>query len=434
MSNIKGSIYYRGEKNHAYLRYMIKGKRIALALFDDDHHPIVKGEKAKIDIAVARMLAPLTLKTEADRMEHAAMAIQGIKQKVQVAEAERDRVAIENIFSMFQHSLYCPDCSDSTMIDYARYWKFFMVWLKQNRQYHYLDQITENDIDSYAADLIGNHYSNNTFNKRIGLLKMLFAALLRQKKIKVNPAANIQRKRVISNSKHELTVEQVYKLLSEASGDLAILLGIGYFTGLRMGDCCTLRWSETDLERRIITRLPRKTARRNPESVVKVGINDHLYRALSSLPQAGEYVLPDMAAAYLDHNRRAGLCRRIQQHFCRCGLQTVKPGTGGRGNDKHAIVQYGFHSLRYSYISHQAEAGTAQPLLQKLAGHSNPAMTEHYTRISDDTARRIAGQLTLSGEPKTIILSEEVKKRLALMTTTNWWQIRDELLNGNDKQ
>ena len=60
-----------------------------------------------------------------------------------------------------------------------------------------------------------------------------------------------------------------------------------------------------------------------------------------------------------------------------------------------AIVELGFHSLRYSYISHNAEKGTPAAIIQKNAGHANPAMTEHYTRISDQAALQYAGNLSL---------------------------------------
>ena len=37
-------------------------------------------------------------------------------------------------------------------------------------------------------------------------------------------------------------------------------------------------------------------------------------------------------------------------------------------------------------------------MIQKNAGHANPAMTEHYTRISDQAARQYAAALQLSPE------------------------------------
>ena len=62
---------------------------------------------------------------------------------------------------------------------------------------------------------------------------------------------------------------------------------------------------------------------------------------------------------------------------------------------KRAVVEVGFHSLRYSYVSHNAEAGTPAAVIQRNAGHSNPAMTAHYVKISDRAAVEYANVLQL---------------------------------------
>jgi integrase len=162
-------------------------------------------------------------------------------------------------------------------------------------------------------------------------------------------------------------------------------------------------WSEVDLARRIISRIPNKIKNRssNPQAV-KIGISEHLHRGLSQISpeQRKDYVLPQMAEYYLN-NKRDRINRMIKKHFENCGLKTVKDGTG-EGTGKRAVIQYGFHSLRYSYISHHAEAGTPQAIIQANAGHANPAMTEHYTKISDDAALRVATALDITPEAKLI--------------------------------
>ena len=109
-----------------------------------------------------------------------------------------------------------------------------------------------------------------------------------------------------------------------------------------------------------------------------------------------QYVLPRYAALYLS-GRDNAIIREVNRHFRQNGLATTRPGTGP-GTGKRAVVDIGFHSLRYSYISHNAEAGVPAAVIQKNAGHANPAMTEHYTRISDQAARQYAAALQLSPE------------------------------------
>src|SRR5208282_5989770 len=97
------------------------------------------------------------------------------------------------------------------------------------------------------------------------------------------------------------------------------LLALGIYSGLRLGDCATLRWGEVDLPRTMIRRIPNKTARRNPKPVL-VPIHPILRDMLTATPpeQRHEYVLPKMAALYL---RRADMVTDlVQKHFKACGI------------------------------------------------------------------------------------------------------------------
>ena len=139
------------------------------------------------------------------------------------------------------------------------------------------------------------------------------------------------------------------------------------------------------------------------------------------------YVLPRFGADY-DRGADANLNGIVIEHFQKCGIQTHKEGTGikmvldkngepvidektgkPKKTGKRAVVEVGFHSLRYSYISHNAEKGTPQAVIQKNAGHANPSMTEHYTRISDDAARRYANVLQLPMAAPDVIEAKNVE-------------------------
>jgi integrase len=91
---------------------------------------------------------------------------------------------------------------------------------------------------------------------------------------------------------------------------------LGGATGLRLGDCCTLKWNEVDFDRRQIRRIPNKLRHRGNATPIKVG----------------------------------------------------------------------FHSLRHTYVSLQAERGIPQSTVQAIVGHGSPAMTVHYTHITDKAA------------------------------------------------
>ena len=216
------------------------------------------------------------------------------------------------------------------------------------------------------------------------------------------------------------------------------MIALGYFTGLRQGDVCTLLWREVDLERGIIERITRKTENtvRDPnDAIVKIGIAPYLARMLGKIPPPMRkgYILPEFAAMYLG-DRESAINKRVCALFTRCGIPVRREGTGG-DTGRRAIVETGFHSLRYSYISHHAEAGTPAPVIQKNSGHRNPAMTEHYVRISDTAAVHYAAALTLP-EPDAIdveaVEAEPERERLRQLAATLPLETVRRILNWYD--
>jgi hypothetical protein len=49
--------------------------------------------------------------------------------------------------------------------------------------------------------------------------------------------------------------------------------------------------------------------------------------------------------------------------------------------------------LRHTFVSLCAAGGVPQSVVQSLVGHGSPAMTQHYTHVSTDAARRAVAML-----------------------------------------
>jgi hypothetical protein len=84
---------------------------------------------------------------------------------------------------------------------------------------------------------------------------------------------------------------------------------------------------------------------------------------------------------------------QIQAHFEKCAIRTQKPGTGpasqktktkdGTNKKTRAVVEVGFHSLRHTFVSLCREANAPLAVVEAIVGHSNPAMTRHYTHVGE---------------------------------------------------
>ena len=328
-----------------------------------------------------------------------------------------------------------------TLADYEGNLAMFTDWMGQHKpEAAALRDVTPED----AAAFIRHHekagLSGNRINKLIGFLRTFFKALEKPGRLAANPFAEIARREHDTNTKRAFTIEELKRIIETATGEMKTLFMLGTFTGLRLGDAATLRWDETDLAREIITRIPRKTARKRVPVIL--GIPSYMGEHLAGLPRRGPFIMPEVARRY--EKDRSNLCRDIQAHLQCCGIETVLPGTGiqtvigkdGKPVEKHtgkrAVVVAGFHSLRHSFVSLHAAAGTPQAVMQKLAGHNNPRMTELYTHLDADNARKNAAALPpIMGDPpapKREPLPAWAVALLQTMGAKNWKEVRAELL------
>jgi integrase len=286
-----------------------------------------------------------------------------------------------------------------------------------------LRDITPQTAQDYAAALIQSKISPNTYNKHTSFLCLFFHVLKTPARMTENPFDLVPSHDGKGNTRRELTIAELKDILEKAKGELQTLLYVGTFTGLRLGDCCTLKWGEVDLDRGMLRRIPNKTAKSGKP--VLIGIPSALAAKLAEIPKSRRkgYVVPKFAALYNYRSadgrptRQPDISNEIQAHFTACGIQTTKDGTGkeahaeavkqweaaGRKGQKpvykRAVVEVGFHSLRHTWVSLHAAAGTPQGVIQDVIGHANPAMTAHYTHVNEETARRTAGAWQLN-EPK----------------------------------
>jgi len=88
--------------------------------------------------------------------------------------------------------------------------------------------------------------SPNSFNKHLNFLTLLYRVLREKARMqgRDNPWTGIRRKRMTPQSRRELTTDELRTVCATAECELRLLLAIGIYTGLRPGDCATLRWAE----------------------------------------------------------------------------------------------------------------------------------------------------------------------------------------------
>ena len=414
----KGRLYTRGKKGYYYLQYYIDGQQFRVALRDGEGNNITTEKRAKD--AAAKILLPLTAKNEADRLRLVVNEIKANDEKAELAERDLKNAAatIANGWELF---MTCPgrpkSCKRSGVLSpgawgtaesYNVYYRHFAGWMAEHApKTVLLCEVTPEHALSFMSDLQGR-VSPKTYNSHRFFMIAFYDILIRDEKIVMprNPFMNVERMTPAPNSRRELTIAELQTIIERANGDMKLLLQVGTFTGLRLGDCCTLQWGEIDMIRQIIRRKPRKTASKT-QKVVTLGIPKILWNALNCIPESQRtgYLLPRYAEMYLQSHGPSNITKRLQKHFTACGIEVHAPGTGMKyhyegkkkiyDKSERAVVQVGFHSLRHTWVSLHAMHGTPQAIIQDAAGHANPAMTEHYVHISPEAARLAATALDI---------------------------------------
>ncbi|OPY88928.1 MAG: site-specific tyrosine recombinase XerD [Smithella sp. PtaU1.Bin162] len=402
----QGHILKRGTSY--YLRFCIDGQIITKVLRDEVGAAI----KNQRDAEKARdvIMSAYAAKDKKELRKSAVNALMTAETKAEIAaDIANPPLRIKEAWQAYLDSQGKPDSGERTLKDYEGYFNKFASWIAKNHANKiFMRDVTEEIAANYATYLNKSGLSANSFNKNISFMNLLYNTLekaIRLKKEKNNEAAEekkspfdrgfITRKELKKQSRREFTIDEIRRILDSAEGDLLLLLEIGIFTGLRLGDACTLKWGEIDLTRRIIKRTLNKTG----GDPILIGIPRLLQESLEAIPAKARvgYLLPEIAEIYQNVNTRPRIVRKLQEHFKKCGIATWKAGTGGE-TGKRAVVEVGFHSLRHSYVSLLAASGAPVALIQKQVGHANPEMTNHYLHMDESGARQLAEALTLTAK------------------------------------
>ncbi len=118
-------------------------------------------------------------------------------------------------------------CSgDGTIGHYAGQWQRFAKWMAE----HHADSpalrsVTPEIAAAYTVDLAGA-CSSSTFNKHVALLTLVFRVLAKPAMMTSNPFAEVRRKRAVQHGRRELTIEELRRVCTEATGELRTLLAL----------------------------------------------------------------------------------------------------------------------------------------------------------------------------------------------------------------
>ena len=322
------------------------------------------------------------------------------------------RLPLADVWLEYVKSPKRNDLAPATLNAKRIVWMHFARWMEHS-------YLPVKDLGGVTADMIAEYLAclradlcGSTYNSRVCILREIFHVLAKKAGLTEDPWEGVRLRPDDSHSRRELTTEELKRLIAaakEVGGEWYKLFMIGIYTGLRLGDCCTLDWSSINIAAGIIQLVPTKTRRHAHGRPITIPIHQTLGQALLaseelrakseelnkdgssySTPSTGHQapsttlsgpVLPVIAELY--RTARWRVSDRTSAIFRRANIKTSI-----RIEGRHNLApEATFHSLRHTFVSLAANAGVPLHVVQSIVGHESTAMTRHYYHENIDALK-----------------------------------------------
>ena len=313
----------------------------------------------------------------------------------------------------YEDSSSAARLTSSTLAAKRRIWRHFAKWTAlRHPEIESLTALTLPVAEEYMREFRGGRAAA-TCNIRVYSLRDIFRVITGESTPSRNPWAAVRIASLDGHTRRELSLDEVERLVAAARGvgdEWKLLFAIAIYTGLRLGDCCRLRWESVDLTRRIIQLVPHKTMHRASSRPVTIPIHrelmDSLITAGGRLPRG--FVLPKIAESF--SKRRWQISRTLSRIFASACIESSVRLEGRRRLAPEAT----FHSLRHSFVSLAANAGVPLAVVQTIVGHASSAMTRHYYHASEAALRQAIDSI-----PPICGISKGHSKKASAMLSTS---------------
>lgn len=361
MAREKGMGNLQMEKSGRWtMRVCIKGKRYCRSTRTKD--------RAQAERFLQRFLAPLGLG------EH--------------------RLPLSDVWNEYVKSPIRNELAASTLHAKRNVWMSFARWMERN-------YLPVNDLAGVTSDIIAEYLAclranlcGTSYNNQVCILREIFHVLGDKAGIDEDPWWGVRLRPDDSHSRRELTTDELRRLLDAAQmhgQEWHTLFLIGIYTGLRLGDCCKLDWSQINITQGVIQLMPQKT-RRHHGRIVTIPIHHALGGALlESMEKSGtEGSLPSHLSGPVlpSINEWYRLSKWKVSWYLGAIFKDAAITTSVKlEGRKHRTPEATFHSLRHTFVSFAANAGVPLHIVQSIVGHESTAMTRHYYHENIDALK-----------------------------------------------
>ncbi len=346
------------------------------------------------DLAQAQAVLAEVKELQAGRIR--ADRVQDLLTIAGAVDVPTQRVPLDELWALYE--------KHSTRERAAATWKakkvkaeLFVRWMKERHpEFQCAHEVTARLAAEYLQVLAADGRAGQTRNNAISALRTVWETLKIPFGISVNPWAAVGRVEARHVRREALTLEQVLNLFAAAldfhpAGHppefWSAAVALGYHTGLRFGDICTLSWDELDLDSAYLELIPRKTARKSDRPTAHK-LPPEVVALIPRRPtKASGEIWPVVARMWRNVDPR--LYQAQRNLFTAANIKTFKKVDG------RLVKTIGFHSLRHTYITLLDTARVDMDTIRRQAGHTNKLMTTHYSHAARASALAVAGILPM---------------------------------------
>ena len=250
-----------------------------------------------------------------------------------------------------------------------------------------LKSITPEKIQSFVSDKIDLGYAPRSVNSMLKVLGAVMKWGVRLNYVSKDPAASVERVKVIEDEMDFLNPDDVARLLESVPDDYHPLFATAVMTGLRQGELLGLRWNDFDPKNGMIyvrrayhptygfsepkSKKGRRAVQVSPELA---GILE-AHRSKTIYDEAEDLIFPNSLGKPLNYHN---LVERVfHKTLDEAGLKRIR-----------------FHDLRHTYAAMMISLGCNIKWLQVQLGHASLSTTmDTYGHIYPMVEEHIGGKM-----------------------------------------
>lgn len=224
-----------------------------------------------------------------------------------------------------------------------------------------LTAITTGQVQEFVSKQLAAGRSGKTVNNFLVPLKKMLSDAVKSGYLAYNPAADVERARVVHKEMRVLTPAEVGRLLAAAEPEYELLFRVAVYTGVRSGELLALRWGDVDWERsQLCVRRSvwngQVGAPKSARGVRRINLGPRLLAALRAAKSEGcppeQLIFRNREGTFLDPRNV------VQRHF----QPTLKLA---------GLPHIRFHDLRHTFASLLIARGAHPKVIQDQLGHAS---------------------------------------------------------------